>query len=95
MILFPEGHPVRHETFDEYRAHGGYTPIQKDILQEVIASGIRGRGGAGFPVGKKWTIAAETPSTPRYVVSMPAKTNPAVSRTAYCSSIGRISFSKA
>jgi NADH-quinone oxidoreductase subunit F len=68
MILFPEGRPIRRESFDEYRAHGGYTPIQKDILQEVIDSGIRGRGGAGFPVGKKWTIAAETPSMPRYVV---------------------------
>jgi NADH-quinone oxidoreductase subunit F len=68
MILFPEGRPVHYETFDEYRADGGYSAIDKDILQEVIASGIRGRGGAGFPVGRKWSIAAEGPSMPRYVV---------------------------
>jgi NADH-quinone oxidoreductase subunit F len=68
MILFPEGCPTHHETFEEYRAAGGYEPTHANILNEVIASGLRGRGGAGFPVGKKWAIAAETAATPRYVV---------------------------
>jgi NADH-quinone oxidoreductase subunit F len=68
MILFPEGRPTHHETFDEYRAAGGYGPITKNILDEITTSGLRGRGGAGFPVGRKWSIAAETPADTRYVV---------------------------
>jgi NADH-quinone oxidoreductase subunit F len=68
MILFPQGKPSQPETFEEYCAGGGYSPTYRDILQDVIASGLRGRGGAGFPVGKKWTIAAETPADQKYVV---------------------------
>src|SRR5215471_20726094 len=68
MILFPEGQPTHRETFKEYCSTGGYQPITRNILDEVIASGLRGRGGAGFPVGKKWSIAAETPADTRYVV---------------------------
>src|SRR5437870_5262759 len=68
MILFPEGKPTTPETFEEYRASGGYQPITKNILDEVTASGLRGRGGAGFPVGKKWSVAAETDADARYVV---------------------------
>jgi NADH-quinone oxidoreductase subunit F len=73
MILFPEGKPTQRESFDEYCASGGYEALRKNptpaaILQEVFASGLRGRGGAGFPVGRKWTVASETAVTPRYVV---------------------------
>ena len=73
MILFPEGKPGRRETFDEYCSAGGYEALRKnlapaEILDEVTQSGLRGRGGAGFPVGKKWAAAAETPVKPRYVV---------------------------
>jgi NADH-quinone oxidoreductase subunit F len=68
MILFPEGKPTHSETFDQYRAAGGYQSPSRDILQEIIASGLRGRGGAGFPAGKKWSIAAATESDIRYVV---------------------------
>jgi NADH-quinone oxidoreductase subunit F len=68
MILFPEGRPTHRETLDEYRTRGGYSPASRDTLHEVIASGLRGRGGAGFPVGKKWSIAAETEASLRYVV---------------------------
>src|SRR5262245_55628464 len=68
MILFRQGKPTHPETFAEYCAAGGYSPIERDILQEVIDSGLQGRGGAGFPVGKKWTIAAETTADKRYVV---------------------------
>src|SRR5439155_8846786 len=73
MILFPEGKPTKRETFDEYRASGGYEALKRNpspaaILEEVVDSGLRGRGGAGYPVGKKWAIAAQTPVTPRYIV---------------------------
>jgi NADH-quinone oxidoreductase subunit F len=68
MILFPEGKPTHRESFEEYCATGGYRPITRNILEEVTVSGLRGRGGAGFPVGKKWSIAAETEADDRYVV---------------------------
>jgi NADH:ubiquinone oxidoreductase subunit F (NADH-binding) len=73
MILFPEGKPAKRETFDEYCSSGGYEALSKNlspeaILQQVTESGLRGRGGAGFPVGKKWSVARDTPAKPRYVV---------------------------
>src|SRR5437879_2661111 len=73
MILFPEGKPVRRETFEEYCLYGGYESLQKNlspeaILNEVTTSGLRGRGGAGFPVGRKWNVARETPNNPKYIV---------------------------
>src|SRR3989454_4726155 len=73
MILFPECSPAQPESFDEYCAAGGYDALKKSlpppaILREIPASGLRGRGGAVFPAGRKWAVAAETPATPRYVV---------------------------
>ena len=73
MILFPEGKPTKRETLEEYCLSGGYEALRKNlsseaILNEVTASGLRGRGGAGFPVGRKWSVARETPNQPRYVV---------------------------
>src|SRR5688572_14912307 len=68
MILFPRGKPTHRETFEEYCGAGGYQPVHRDIMAEVGNSGLRGRGGGGFPVARKWAVAAETPVTPRYVV---------------------------
>ena len=68
MILFPEGQPTHRETFTAYCTTGGYQSVTRNILEEVTESGLRGRGGAGFPVGKKWSIAAQTGSDTRYVV---------------------------
>jgi NADH-quinone oxidoreductase subunit F len=70
MILFPEGKPTALESFREYCATGGYSrqPSSAAILQEIQASGLRGRGGAGFPVARKWTVAAQAPELPRYLV---------------------------
>jgi NADH-quinone oxidoreductase subunit F len=73
VILFPQGVPTKHETFEEYCASGGYEALAKNlspaaILEEVTSSGLRGRGGAGFPVGKKWSVAAESTESSRYVV---------------------------
>jgi NADH-quinone oxidoreductase subunit F len=73
MILFPDGNPINRETFEEYRAAGGYEAVRRNpapaaILKAVNDSGLRGRGGAGFPVGRKWSISVETAASPRYLV---------------------------
>ncbi len=64
------------DKIEEYIARNGYfallaaltrfTPEQ--IVQEVTKSGLRGRGGAGFPTGKKWNFCRQAQGTPKYVV---------------------------
>jgi NADH-quinone oxidoreductase subunit F len=72
VILFPDGRPTERETFAEYLGAGGYKSVRElspdTILEAVTASGLRGRGGAGFPVARKWMAAVQTGITPRYVV---------------------------
>ena len=73
MILFPNRTPNGRESFEEYCASGGYESVRSNpsatsILAEITASGLRGRGGAGFPVGRKWSIAAESAEPIRYLV---------------------------
>lgn len=60
---------------DDYREHGGYRALRRAIdigaehvLREVKDSGIRGRGGAAFPMGIKWEAVAKAPVTPHYIV---------------------------
>ena len=64
------------ESIDEYIATGGFQAMAKaffdmtpqDVIDEVTKSGLRGRGGAGFPAGKKWGQVARQKETTRYVV---------------------------
>jgi formate dehydrogenase iron-sulfur subunit len=62
-------------SLDDYRAHGGLKGLAKAIeigpaatVVEVMASGLRGRGGAGFPTGIKWKTVAETSADRKYIV---------------------------
>ncbi|HLG88717.1 MAG TPA: NADH-ubiquinone oxidoreductase-F iron-sulfur binding region domain-containing protein [Alphaproteobacteria bacterium] len=57
------------------RAHGGWRGLTQAlklgpaaIVEEVVKSGLRGRGGAGFPTGIKWRTAREAPSPEKYIV---------------------------
>ena len=61
--------------YDVYRKNGGYASVEKafkmtpaDIVEEVKKSGLRGRGGAGFPTGMKWSFLAKPEGVPRYLV---------------------------
>jgi formate dehydrogenase iron-sulfur subunit len=60
---------------EDYRTHKGYKGLEKAlqvgreaIVEEVVNSGLRGRGGAGFPTGIKWRTVAQTPPQQKYIV---------------------------
>ena len=60
---------------DDYRAHDGYKGLERaltlssdEILADVTTSGLRGRGGAGFPTGIKWKTVATTSGEQKYIV---------------------------
>ncbi len=61
---------------DEYIAHGGFDALKKavssctpgDVIQILQTSGLRGRGGGGFPTGKKWEIVAASGKKEKYVI---------------------------
>ncbi len=64
------------ENINEYIAYDGYMALAKvlsemkphDVVQEILDSGLRGRGGGGFPSGKKWGFAAAQTADQKYVV---------------------------
>jgi len=60
---------------DHYLARGGYQGLERAlsmspeaVIEEVLASGLRGRGGAGFPTGKKWQFARAAAGSPKYLI---------------------------
>jgi len=63
-------------SIEEYLATGGYVALEKalfdmsseDIINEISESGLRGRGGGGFPAGRKWSQVARQNNFPKYVV---------------------------
>nr|WP_202819959.1 NADH-quinone oxidoreductase subunit NuoF [Calderihabitans maritimus] len=67
---------INPENIDDYIGRGGYEGIkkavtsmsQKEVIEEIKASGLRGRGGAGFPTWFKWNATREAPGSPKYVV---------------------------
>ena len=74
-ILFPHGVPEGRESLSAYRSRGGYEALGKalqafpeELIKIVSDAGLRGRGGAGFPTGKKWQFTREAPEQPRYLV---------------------------
>ena len=63
------------ENIDHYIANGGYSGLVKalsmkpeEVIEEVKKSGLRGRGGAGFPTGRKWEFCRNAPGKERYLI---------------------------
>ena len=65
------------ENIDDYEARQGYRAIKKiagqrisryDVIQTILSSGIRGRGGGGFPTGLKWKFANDNKSSEKYII---------------------------
>ena len=63
-------------SLDDAIAHGAYAALAKvldgmssdEVIAEVLESGLLGRGGAGFPTGRKWQFARKAPGQPKYIV---------------------------
>ena len=67
---------INPEKISDYEARGGYDALGKvvsemtpeEVIDEVRCSGLRGRGGAGFPTGVKWDICRKVPGDVRYII---------------------------
>jgi NADH-quinone oxidoreductase subunit F len=77
--------------FDVYRANGGYNSVTKALREmsqsqvnaEVTRSGLRGRGGAGFPTGLKWSFLDRKSDKPRYLVCNADESEPGTFKDRY------------
>ncbi len=64
------------ERIEDYMGVGGYEPLltcianrsREDVVQEIIRSGLRGRGGGGYPTGLKWSMVAKAAGEQKYVI---------------------------
>lgn len=78
-------------TLEVYRQKGGYRALEKalktltpdEVVEEVKKSGLRGRGGAGFPTGMKWSFLAKPEGVPRYLVCNADESEPGTFKDRY------------
>jgi NADH-quinone oxidoreductase subunit F len=77
-------------TLDFYRSHGGYEAARKalamkpeDVIEEVKVSGLRGRGGAGFPTGIKWSFMPPVDGRQRFIVCNADESEPGSCKDRY------------
>lgn len=76
--------------YDVYRKNGGYDAVEKafkmtpdEIVEEVKKSGLRGRGGAGFPMGMKWSFIDKKSGKPRHLVCNADESEPGTFKDRY------------
>lgn len=89
-LLLKDAHIEGIRYFDVYRKQGGYEALEKalkmttdEILEEVKTSGLRGRGGAGFPTGMKWSFLAKPEGVPRHLVVNADESEPGTFKDRY------------
>ncbi|HQZ82527.1 MAG TPA: NADH-quinone oxidoreductase subunit NuoF [Pyrinomonadaceae bacterium] len=85
QVLAKDGH-----TLKVYRDMGGYTSLKKalgmapaDIIEAVKTSALRGRGGAGFPTGMKWSFVPKDSPKPKYIVCNADESEPGTFKDRY------------
>jgi NADH-quinone oxidoreductase subunit F len=76
---------VNPESLEEYVASGGYRGLSRALkigpektIEEIQKSGLKGRGGAGFPTGLKWRLTRQQAATPKYVIANAHEGDPSV-----------------
>src|SRR5688500_18816752 len=89
-LLLEKAHVEGIRGFDVYRREGGYRSVEKafkmapaDIVEEIKKSGLRGRGGAGFPTGMKWSFLAKPEGVPRFLVCNADESEPGTFKDRY------------
>jgi NADH-quinone oxidoreductase subunit F len=90
-LLLEKAHVQGIRTYEVYRREGGYRSVEKalnsmtpdEVTEEVKKSGLRGRGGAGFPTGMKWSFLAKPEGVPRYLVVNADESEPGTFKDRY------------
>jgi bidirectional [NiFe] hydrogenase diaphorase subunit len=75
-VVLNETGLVDPDKLEDYLAHGGYRALKHvlenmspaEVREEILKSGLRGRGGGGFPTGLKWNLTAQEEAAPKYVI---------------------------
>ena len=89
-LLLENAHIEGIRYYDAYRKNGGYRSVEKalkmspdEVVEEVKKSGLRGRGGAGFPTGMKWSFIAKPEGVPRHLVCNADESEPGTFKDRY------------
>src|ERR1051326_750573 len=90
-LLLAHDHVAGINIYDVYRRGGGYASVEKalttmtpdQVTEEGKKSGLRGRGGAGFPTGMKWSFLAKPEGVPRYLVCNADESEPGTFKDRY------------
>jgi NADH-quinone oxidoreductase subunit F len=89
-LLLAKQHVLGIRTYEVYRREGGYASVEKAlkmttdaVVEEVKKSGLRGRGGAGFPCGLKWSFIAKPEAVPRHLVVNADESEPGTFKDRY------------
>lgn len=90
-LLLEHDHVPGIQGYEVYRKMGGYASVEKAlksmtpdaVTEEVKKSGLRGRGGAGFPTGLKWSFMAKPEGVPRYLVCNADESEPGTFKDRY------------